>query len=41
VAIDLCDDFEGFDGGRESLKAVESGILGPGPSKWGRFRMMD
>jgi hypothetical protein len=41
VAIDLCDDFEGLDGGRESLKAIESGILGPGPSKWGRYRMMD
>jgi NAD(P)-dependent dehydrogenase (short-subunit alcohol dehydrogenase family) len=41
VAVDLCDDFEGHDGGRESLKLVESGLLGPGPSKWGRYRMMD
>jgi len=41
VAVDLCDDFEGHDGGREALKLVESGLLGSGPSKWGRFRMMD
>jgi 5'-hydroxyaverantin dehydrogenase len=41
VGIDLCDDFEGHDGGRESLKLVESGLLGPGPSKSGRYRMMD
>jgi len=41
VAVDLCDDFEGHDGGREALKLVESGLLGSGPSKWGRYRMMD
>ncbi|KAF2430814.1 NAD(P)-binding protein [Tothia fuscella] len=38
---DLCDDFEGQDGGREALKLVESGLLGPGPTKWGRYRMVD
>lgn len=41
VCADLCDDFEGVDGGREALKLIESGLLGQGPKKWGRFRMMD
>jgi hypothetical protein len=39
--VDLCDDFEGMDAGREALKLVDSGSLGPGPTKTGRFRMMD
>ena len=37
--VDLCDDFEGMDGGRESLKLVESGMLGKGPSETGRFHV--
>jgi 5'-hydroxyaverantin dehydrogenase len=36
-AVDLCDDFEGADGGRESLKLVDIGVLGKGPSATGRF----
>jgi len=39
--VDLCDDFEGMDAGREALKLVDSGSLGSGPTKTGRFRMMD
>lgn len=36
-AVDLCDDFEGADGARESLKLIEDGHLGAGPSATGRF----
>lgn len=35
--VDLCDDFEGQDGARESLKLIQGGHLGPGPSAEGRF----
>jgi 5'-hydroxyaverantin dehydrogenase len=36
--IDLCDDFEGLDGGRETLKVLESGMVGRGPKELGMFK---
>jgi 5'-hydroxyaverantin dehydrogenase len=38
-AADLCDDFEGFDGGQESLRILESGKVGEGPKELGMFRI--
>lgn len=38
-AADLCDDFEGFDGGREALRILESGKVGEGPKEEGMFRI--
>lgn len=35
--VDLCDDFEGSDGARESLTLIREGHLGPGPMESGRF----
>ena len=37
-AVDLCDDFEGFDGGQMALEMIHMGMLGEGPQKLGMFK---
>ena len=37
-AVDLCDDFEGFDAGQMALEMVHMGMLGEGPQKLGMFK---
>jgi hypothetical protein len=36
--VDLCDDFEGFDGGQMALEMIQTGMLGEGPQKLGMFK---